>query len=350
MLTLAFQARTIRALAAHPLLAVNNELIGFRVSSASTLCLKGEGLTNARAGRFPVTIVLALITSTGTFAQSRTAQTTAKDPTPGQSTNQIVGAKQETLPKVEVFAVPQGKGAPVAAKESGASKVNVEPREAIATKAAQTEIVVDNAVIPPAPIIVKRTANAIGIPFGGAAAAAKSDSTNSDSKTNSEAKYEERPAVASSASVGSVFGYRRDPFTRREKFHSGVDIKARWGDPVGASQAGIVQFAGWYHGYGNMIIVAHGGGVTTHYAHLSSFYVEVGTRVERGTIIGRAGSTGRATSAHLHYELRFDGNPLNPFQPLALDPSSDYFRQSRPPVDAGRGESTSLVAAPLRDK
>ncbi|PYT02438.1 MAG: hypothetical protein DMF60_21385 [Acidobacteria bacterium] len=278
--------------------------------------MKGEGLTNVGAWRFVAAIALALITSIGASAQSRVAQTTAREPARQQSTNQIVGATQQTLPTVEVFAV---------------------PRKTVASKEPQIEIDLENAVIPPAPIIVKRSVNAINIPGDGPAATAKSDS-----------KYEERPAVSSSASVGSVFGYRRDPFTRREKFHSGVDIKARWGDPVGASQAGIIQFAGWYHGYGNMIIVAHGGGVTTHYAHLSSFYVEVGTRVERGTIIGRAGSTGRATSPHLHYELRFDGNPLNPFQPLALDPSSDYFKQSRPTVDAGRGESTSLVA-PLRD-
>ena len=273
-------------------------------------------MTNVGAWRFVAAIALALITSIGASAQSRVAQTTAREPARQQSTNQIVGATQQTLPTVEVFAV---------------------PRNTVASKEPQIEIDLENAVIPPAPIIVKRSVYAINIPGGGPAATAKSDS-----------KYEVRPAVSSSASVGSVFGYRRDPFTRREKFHSGVDIKARWGDPVGASQAGIIQFAGWYHGYGNMIIVAHGGGVTTHYAHLSSFYVEVGTRVERGTIIGRAGSTGRATSPHLHYELRFDGNPLNPFQPLALDPSSDYFKQSRPTVDAGRGESTSLVA-PLRD-
>ncbi len=274
-------------------------------------------MIDAKAGRFLVAIVLALIASTGTYAQSRLAQTTAKEPAREQSTNQIVGAAQQTLPKVEVFPVPQ---------------------TTVAPKEVQPEIDLENAVIPPAPIIVKRSANAITIPVDGPPATAKSD-----------AKYETLPAVSSSPNVGSVFGYRRDPFTRRERFHSGVDLKARWGDPVGASQAGIVQFAGWYHGYGNMIIVAHGGGVTTHYAHLSSFYVEVGTRVERGTIIGRAGSTGRATSPHLHYELRFDGNPLNPFQPLALDPSSEYFKQSRLTVDAGRGESTSLVA-PLRDK
>jgi murein DD-endopeptidase MepM/ murein hydrolase activator NlpD len=232
-----------------------------------------------------------------------------------------VGAAEQKPPEPQSSTVPQ----------------NVQPQKA---QEPQAEIDLGNAVIPPAPIIVKRSTNAILIPADGAATA---------SKSGSDSKYEERPTVSSSVSVGSVFGYRRDPFTRRAKFHSGVDLKARWGDPVGASQAGIVQFAGWYHGYGNMIIVAHGGGVTTHYAHLSSFDVEAGAHVERGTIIGRAGSTGRATSPHLHYEVRLDGNPLNPFQPLALESSSDYFKQTRPTVDAGRVDSTSLVA-PQRGK
>jgi murein DD-endopeptidase MepM/ murein hydrolase activator NlpD len=114
---------------------------------------------------------------------------------------------------------------------------------------------------------------------------------------------------------------------------------------VGASQAGIVQFAGWYHGYGNIVIIAHGGGVTTHYAHLSSFDVEVGSHVERGTIVGRAGSTGRATSPHLHYELRLDGIALNPFQTLVLESSSDYFKQTLPSVNAAGTESTTLVTS-----
>jgi len=206
----------------------------------------------------------------------------------------------------------------------------------------------ENAVIPPAPVIVKKKANAIMIPveLAGSDLKAKSDS-KSDPKP--ELKYEERPAVSSVVSVGSNFGYRRDPFTRRAKFHSGVDLKARWGDAVGASQAGIVQFAGWHHGYGNMIIVDHGGGLTTQYAHLSSFDVEPGVHVERGTIIGRAGSTGRATSPHLHYEVRIDGTATDPLQPLALDPSSDYFKLSRPTVDAGRGNATQ-TAGSSRDK
>ncbi len=269
-------------------------------------------MIKAGAGRFLVAIVLASFIFAGAAsAQSGVVQTTSKEQSARQqSTNQIVGAAEQKSSEPQSSIAPQ----------------SVQPQKA---QEPQTEIDLENAVIPPAPIIVKRSTNAIMIPADGAA---------SVSKSSSESKYEERPTVSSSVSVGSVFGYRRDPFTRRAKFHSGVDLKARWGDPVGASQAGIVQFAGWYHGYGNMIIVAHGGGVTTHYAHLSSFDVEAGAHVERGTIIGRAGSTGRATSPHLHYEVRLDGNPLNPFQPLALESSSDYFRQTRPNVDAGRRE------------
>lgn len=280
-------------------------------------------MSKAGTGRFLAAIILASFTSTSAaFAQSQVVQTTAKDQASRQqSTNQIVGAAQQK---------------PIESKASPGPQ-NAQPQKA---QEAQIQVEFDNAVIPPAPVIVKRSTNTILIP---------ADKAVAISKAGSESKYEERPAVSSSVSVGSVFGYRRDPFTRRAKFHSGVDIKARWGDPVGASQAGVVQFAGWYHGYGNMIIVAHGGGVTTHYAHLSSFDVEAGARVERGTIIGRAGSTGRATSPHLHYEVRLDGNPLDPFQPLALESSSDYFKATRPALDAGRTDSTSL-SAPQRDK
>ena len=275
---------------------------------------KERVLIKSGAGSILTAIVLASLTSVAS-GQTQLVQTTAKEQAARpQSTNQIVGASE---PK------------PTEAKSS------TEPQSAQPQKpTTQIVVAIDNAVIPPAPAIVKRSTNAIMIPADGA---------GSSSKESAGSKYQERPVISSNVSVGSDFGYRRDPFTRRAKFHSGVDIKARWGDPVGASQVGIVQFAGWYHGYGNLIIVNHGGGITTHYAHLSSFDVEVGARVERGTIIGRAGSTGRATSPHLHYEVRLDGNALNPFQTLALEPSSDYFKTSRPIVDAGRADSTMLA-------
>jgi murein DD-endopeptidase MepM/ murein hydrolase activator NlpD len=207
-----------------------------------------------------------------------------------------------------------------------------------------------NAVLPPAPFVIKKSANTVVIPGSAAnmignvqlADGNLDDEEAAPSKTNKiviptdankglatnqpEAKFEERPVIASSVKIGSSFGYRVDPFTGGARFHSGVDIKAAWGDPVGASQTGMVKFAGWHSGYGNLVIVDHGGGVTTHYAHLSSFAVAVGTRVGRGTIVGRAGSTGRSTSPHLHYEVRIDDNPVNPLRPLALDETSDYFK------------------------
>ena len=271
-------------------------------------------MTKSGVSRLTLAIFFASFNIGTAFAQSQVVQSTSTEPTRQQSTNQIVGAPEQksSLPTSKV-----SEPTPV---------VKQEP---------QIESFVDGAVVPPAPVIIKKTTNAIVIPALGTV-----------SKT--ESTYEARPSSKSNVSVGSIFGYRRDPFTRRAKFHAGVDIKARWGDPVGASQSGIVTFAGWYHGYGNLIVVSHGGGVATHYAHLSSFDVELGSRVQRGTIIGRAGSTGRATSPHLHYELRLDGNALNPFQPLTLEASSDYFKQQqqRPSVNAGRSDSASMVAQP----
>jgi murein DD-endopeptidase MepM/ murein hydrolase activator NlpD len=169
---------------------------------------------------------------------------------------------------------------------------------------------------------MRRKPNVITIPVG--------DPPELD-EAESELAYEEQPVASSNLRIGSTYGYRRDPFTRRARFHSGLDIKARWGQPVGASHPGIVQFAGWYYGYGNLLIVDHGGGVTTYYAHLASFELGVGDKVTRGAIVGYAGSTGRATSPHLHYEVRFEGNSVDPLQPLALDPSSGYFSRDDAP-------------------
>lgn len=263
-------------------------------------------------------------------AERTTTERTNKQSFERHSSNQIVGVAQRSQTEPKTSSAPQG---------IVQTQKSAEP---------QTNSDLENAVIPPSPVIVKKKVNAILIPVDLAAPDLKGKpDAQPDSKP--ESKYEERAVIASGPSVGSSFGYRRDPFTRRAKFHSGVDLKARWGDAVGASQAGTVQFAGWHHGYGNMVIVDHGGGVTTQYAHLSSFDVEPGTHVERGTIIGRAGSTGRATSPHLHYEVRIDGTATDPLQPLALDPSSDYFKLSRPTVDAGRG-STTQTAGSSRDK
>ncbi|HEY7543827.1 MAG TPA: M23 family metallopeptidase [Blastocatellia bacterium] len=196
--------------------------------------------------------------------------------------------------------------APVPNKQQAVAKDNGPAHEA--GHRAVTEIGEIETVIPPVLLIVRRNPNSISIPAD-------------------EPRYEERAASSSGVKINSDFGYRRDPFTRRSKFHSGIDLKARWGDAVGASHAGVVSFAGWHRGYGNLVIVDHGGGVSTYYAHLSRFQLNVGDKVSRGTVVGYAGSTGRATSPHLHYEVRFEDNPVNPLQPLALDPSSPFFEE-----------------------
>lgn len=274
-----------------------------------------------------VALISASFISTGTVsAQQANQPLNAARP---QSTNQVVGAA-ETKPA-----------------EPAAERPRViNPASSQATAPA-FELA---AVIPSAPTIIKRSSTAVEVPAvkrGGPAPlqipldlfpelkdeakpVAKADAKPEAKKVEPKIeKYESRPVI-STAQVGSSFGYRSDPFTGRARFHAGCDIKAHWGESVGASLGGVVQYVGWYHGYGNLVIINHGGGVTTHYAHLSSFDVVAGQRVERGQIVGRAGSTGRATSPHLHYELRIDGNPVNPFQPLALDSSNDYFKQQPP--------------------
>lgn len=115
----------------------------------------------------------------------------------------------------------------------------------------------------------------------------------------------------------SPFGSRRDPFTGGSAFHSGVDISAFSGSQVRVTADGIVRSTDWSGAYGKLIVIEHGNGVETYYAHLSSYDVIPGQEVRRGQVIGRSGSTGRATSAHLHYEVRQGGAPVNPYKYLA---------------------------------
>lgn len=115
----------------------------------------------------------------------------------------------------------------------------------------------------------------------------------------------------------SGFGYRKDPFLRRQAFHTGLDLVAGAGSTVRATAPGIVVSAGWNGGYGQMVEVRHAGGVSTRYGHLSKVLVTAGTKVGAGTPIGLVGSTGRSTGPHLHYETRRDGEPVNPAPYLA---------------------------------
>ena len=113
------------------------------------------------------------------------------------------------------------------------------------------------------------------------------------------------------------FGERNDPFSGEGEFHTGVDISAPTGTAVRATADGVVVFSDWSNGYGRLIIVDHGGGVETYYAHLSRFLALAGQGVRRGEVVGAVGSTGRVTAPHLHYEVRIGGAPVNPYRYLA---------------------------------
>lgn len=115
------------------------------------------------------------------------------------------------------------------------------------------------------------------------------------------------------------FGGRRNPFGGGGyEFHTGQDIEAAWGAPVLSGAAGKVSFAGWQSGYGQLVIVDHGGGLTTKYGHLSHIDVQLDQTVSRGQLLGKIGSTGRSTGPHLHYEVRINDQAVNPLPYLLL--------------------------------
>lgn len=111
----------------------------------------------------------------------------------------------------------------------------------------------------------------------------------------------------------SYFGKRADPFSGEGAIHTGVDISVSPGTPVRATADGQVMFAGFQGGYGRIVMVSHGAGCSTHYAHLSRLEVLSGQRVHRGDVIGYSGASGRATGPHLHYEIRMNGVAVNPY-------------------------------------
>lgn len=115
------------------------------------------------------------------------------------------------------------------------------------------------------------------------------------------------------ASMTAGFGYRKNPFTSRgSEFHSGIDFGASYGQTVAATGDGIVIFSGWNAGYGRMVIISHGYGITTLYGHNSQLLVKQGDKVSKGQAISKVGNTGRSTGAHLHYEVKLNGKSVNP--------------------------------------
>jgi len=128
--------------------------------------------------------------------------------------------------------------------------------------------------------------------------------------------------VKQNASFTSAFGVRSDPFRGGAAMHPGIDLAGPYGTPIYATADGTVVRSGWNSGgYGNLIEVDHGRGITTRYGHLSGILVHAGDRITRGQLIGRMGSTGRSTGNHLHYEVRIDGRAVNP---IPFMKSTDY--------------------------
>ena len=118
--------------------------------------------------------------------------------------------------------------------------------------------------------------------------------------------------------VTGSFGERIDPFNGEGAFHSGVDIGTSYGSPIIAPADGIVMLTDTLGGYGKAIMIDHGNSITTRYGHLSGFAVTAGQHVHRGDVIGYVGESGRSTGPHLHYEVRINDTPVNPYKYLRI--------------------------------
>ncbi len=118
--------------------------------------------------------------------------------------------------------------------------------------------------------------------------------------------------------VTGSFGERIDPFNGEGAFHSGVDISSNYGHPIVAPADGVVTFTDNLGGYGKAVMIDHGNGISTRYGHLSGFAVSSGQHVHRGDVIGYVGASGRSTGPHLHYEVRINDTPVNPYKYLRM--------------------------------
>jgi murein DD-endopeptidase MepM/ murein hydrolase activator NlpD len=150
-----------------------------------------------------------------------------------------------------------------------------------------------------------------------------------------DAANAERPAAAISTGftwpvagrITSYFGNRYHPILHFTRFHAGLDFGAAWGSPIVAAADGQVVAAGWAGGYGREVRIAHGGGLTTVYGHMSGIVASPGSFVRAGQLIGYVGSSGLSTGPHLHYEVRQNG--------VAVNPLGVRFVAAAPPVDRG---------------
>lgn len=179
-----------------------------------------------------------------------------------------------------------------------------------------------------APLSLEGSAFADGIPIDGFAQVIPSAPSIVSKATNMPLGraygYSAKVVSTSRMKINSNFGWRRDPMTGSGRMHTGVDLACRYGESVGASMGGVVYWAARRGGYGNLVVVDHGRGITTFYAHLSLIQVVPGQRIVAGQTVGLVGTSGRSTGPHLHYEVRARGCPVNPTATLAIDGQRIY--------------------------
>ena len=123
--------------------------------------------------------------------------------------------------------------------------------------------------------------------------------------------------------ITDSFGERLDPFSGEGAFHTGVDVASDYGAPVHATADGVVTIATNHPGYGRLVVIDHGFGITTWYAHLSAFSTVVGSRIKRGEVVGYTGISGRSTGPHVHYEVRVNNAPVNPWRYMKSSAAGD---------------------------
>jgi murein DD-endopeptidase MepM/ murein hydrolase activator NlpD len=138
--------------------------------------------------------------------------------------------------------------------------------------------------------------------------------------------------------ITSRFGIRKDPLRHRRAMHNGIDFAVPLGEATYATASGDVTSAGYSRGYGNMVEIDHGDGLSTRFAHLSRIFVKEGQRVGGGDVIGQTGNTGRSTGPHLHYEIRLDDRPVDPMIFLSAREGTAR-RASKFARDTARGEA-----------
>jgi hypothetical protein len=138
--------------------------------------------------------------------------------------------------------------------------------------------------------------------------------------------------------IRSPFGGRSDPFSGEGAFHTGIDLTASVGTDVHVTADGTVQAAGYSGRFGKLVVVDHGNGIQTYYAHLSQFLVVPGQEVRRNEVIGLSGASGRVTGPHIHYEVHVAGTPVNPYRYMGKAVNARVILQAKAPRSSSRND------------